>query len=253
MHGGDSDPLPNSNLIKETSLPSHQSEYIKSEADPDGTIHCPPSELGVCGNDCMHDGDPDPPLDSNLINNKKTDLSNHQSESIKWEADPDGIIHCPPSELGGCGNSVLNLREIFEKDKLNKLEMLALQMSKQLQPSDIISTDTCECSCSANHENSRKAATRENSTDNSIYCPISDDRKPDDLKHFQKHWVKGEPVIVQGVLNKMSHLSWEPPDMWSAIHGTNNSSEMKMVKAIDCLAFCEGSAIHSSNCKSMLH
>jgi len=65
--------------------------------------------------------------------------------------------------------------------------------------------------------------------------------------------VKGEPVIVQGVLNKMSHLSWEPPDMWSAIHGTNNSSEMKMVKAIDCLAFCEGSAIHSSNCKSMLH
>jgi len=239
MHGGDSDPLPNSNLIKETSLPSHQSEYIKSEADPDGTIHCPPSELGVCGNDCMHDGDPDPPLDSNLINNKKTDLSNHQSESIKWEADPDGIIHCPPSELGGCGNGVLNLREIFEKDKLNKLEMLALQMSKQLQPSDIISTDTCECSCSANHENSRKAATRENSTDNCIYCPISDDRKPDDLKHFQKHWVKGEPVIVQGVLKKMSHLRWEPPDMWSKVHGTNTSSEMKMVKAIDCLSCCE--------------
>ena len=38
MHGGGSDPLPNSNLIKETSLPSHQSECIKSEADSDGTV-----------------------------------------------------------------------------------------------------------------------------------------------------------------------------------------------------------------------
>ncbi|XP_014660243.1 lysine-specific demethylase JMJ25 isoform X3 [Setaria italica] len=288
MHGGDLGPSPNSNLIKETGLPSHQSESIKQEADPDGTIHCPPSELGGRGNDYMHGGDPDPLSDSNLINNKKTGLSSqqsesikweadpdgtihgpsselggcvhggdpdpppdsklinneetglpsHQSESVKWEADPDGTIHCPPSELGGCGNHVLELRQFFEKDRLSKLEMAALQMSKQLQP-DIISTDTCECSCSANHESSRKAATREKSADNCIYCPISDGGKPDDLKHFQKHWVKGEPVIVQGVLKKMSHFSWEPPAMWSEIHGTNSSSEMKKVKATDCLSCCE--------------
>ncbi|CAN6210618.1 unnamed protein product [Urochloa humidicola] len=237
MHGADPDPSPNSNLIKETGL-SHQSESIKWEADPDGTIHCPSYELGGCGND-LHGGDPDPSTDPSLINNKETCLPSHQSESIKWEADPDGTIQCPPSELGGCGNHALELRQIFEKDRLSKLEMVALEMSKQLQPSDIISTDTCECSCSANHESSRKAATRENSIDNCIYCPISDGGKPDDLKHFQKHWVKGEPVIVQGVLKKMSHFSWEPPDMWSEIHGTNSSSEMKKVKAIDCLSCCE--------------
>ncbi|XP_015696729.2 lysine-specific demethylase JMJ25-like isoform X2 [Oryza brachyantha] len=63
--------------------------------------------------------------------------------------------------------------------------------------------------------------------------------KPDDLTHFQKHWVKGEPVIVQQVLQKMSCLSWEPPDMWSKVHGTSTSPEMKNVRAIDCLSCCE--------------
>lgn len=220
------------------------------ECHLEGSCQEAPVDYPERGPDYMHGGDLGPSPNSNLI--KETGLPSHQSESVKWEADPDGTIHCPPSELGGCGNHVLELRQFFEKDRLSKLEMAALQMSKQLQP-DIISTDTCECSCSANHESSRKAATREKSADNCIYCPISDGGKPDDLKHFQKHWVKGEPVIVQGVLKKMSHFSWEPPAMWSEIHGTNSSSEMKKVKATDCLSCCEVSAIHSSNCKSMLH
>ncbi|CAL5064540.1 unnamed protein product [Urochloa decumbens] len=185
--------------------------------------------------DYMHGGDPLPDSVMNIY--KQTGLPNYQS--IKWEADPHGAIPCPPSELGGCGNHLLKLRQILEQDRLHKLEMVALQMSKQQQPSDIISTDICECSCSANHGSSRKAATRENSKDNFIYCPISDDGKPDDLKHFQKHWVKGEPVIVQGVLKKMSCLSWEPKHMWSQVHGTNTSSEMEKVKTIDCLSCCE--------------
>ncbi|KAJ1289559.1 hypothetical protein BS78_02G174100 [Paspalum vaginatum] len=186
------------------------------------------------GTEYMHGGDP-----SELSTDKETDLSSYQSESIKWEPDPDGTIHCPPSELGGCGNHVLELRQIFEKDKLIELEMEALRLSKQLEPSDIIRTDICECSCSANHGSSRKAASRGSSTDNCIYCPISDNGKPDDLKHFQKHWVKGEPVIVQGVLKKMSHLKWQPPEMWAELHGANTSSEMEKIKAIDCMSSCE--------------
>ncbi|KAF8688329.1 hypothetical protein HU200_042290 [Digitaria exilis] len=124
---------------------------------------------------------------------------------------------------------------------LSNLEMVGLQISKKLQPPDIITADICECSCSANHLSSRKAATRENSTDNYIYCPVSDDGKPDDLKHFQKHWVKGEPVIVQGVLKKMSDfdLSWKPEDMWSEVYGTDTSSGKEKVKAIDCMSCCE--------------
>jgi [histone H3]-dimethyl-L-lysine9 demethylase len=88
------------------------------------------------------------------------------------------------------------------KDWLSKLEMDALQISKQLDTSDTVRTDTHECSCSNNHESSRKAASREKSTDNYMYCPISDNGKPDELEHFQRHWVKGEPVIVQGIHKK---------------------------------------------------
>uniref|UniRef100_A0A0A9DX60 JmjC domain-containing protein n=1 Tax=Arundo donax TaxID=35708 RepID=A0A0A9DX60_ARUDO len=250
MHGGES--LINN---KETDLSSCQSKSIKWDADPDGTIHYPPSELGGCGNQetelssfqsksIKWDADPDgaihyPPSEFGGCGNKETELSSYQSKSIKWDADPDGTIHCPPSELGGCGNHVLKLRQILPKDQLSKLEMDALQMSKQLEISDIINTNTCECSCSGNHGNSRKAATRENSADSYIYCPISDNGKPDDLRHFQMHWVKGEPVIVQGVLEKMSQLNWEPKDMWLEVHGAHTSSEMQNVNAIDCLSCCE--------------
>ncbi|XP_066397318.1 lysine-specific demethylase JMJ26-like isoform X6 [Miscanthus floridulus] len=199
------------------------------------------------GVDYMHGGDCKPP--NNSENDRETGLSSYQSKSIKWEADPGGTIRCPPSELGGCGNHVLELKQIFETDRLSKLEMEALRLRNQIEPSDIISIDICECSCSTNHASSRKAATRENSTDNYIYCPISDDGKPDGLKHFQKHWVKGEPVIVQGVhnkmkdfcvqKNKMSELSWEPEKMWAEVHGANSSSQMKTVKTIDCMSCCE--------------
>ena len=82
------------------------------------------------------------------------------------------------------------------------------------------------------NKNSRKAASREKSADNYLYCPLSNDIKQDDLKHFQRHWIKGEPVIVRGVLEQMSQLSWEPALMWRAIRGSKASPELsrKMVR-----------------------
>ncbi|XP_066390206.1 lysine-specific demethylase JMJ26-like isoform X6 [Miscanthus floridulus] len=150
---------------------------------------------------------------------------------------------------GGDCDPPKNSENDRETDRISKLEMEALRLRNQIGPSDIISIDICECSCSANHASSRKAATRENSTDNYIYCPISNDGKPDGLKHFQKHWVKGEPVIVQGVHDKMSDfcfqknkmpgLSWKPEKMWAEVHGANTGSDMKTVKTVDCMSCCE--------------
>ncbi|EFH69625.1 hypothetical protein ARALYDRAFT_890022 [Arabidopsis lyrata subsp. lyrata] len=45
-----------------------------------------------------------------------------------------------------------------------------------------------------------KAACREGSEDNYLYCPSVRDVQKDDLKHFQHHWVKGEPVVVRNAL-----------------------------------------------------
>ncbi|CAM0951261.1 unnamed protein product [Alopecurus aequalis] len=186
------------------------------------------------GFDYMHGGDPLP----EPINCKGTNLPSCKPKTTKWAAFGK-LIRCPPTELGGCGEHILKLRQILPKDWLNNLEMDALRLSMQLEPSDIVSGYTCECPKCTKNENSRHAATRENSTDNYIYCPKSDNGKADDLSHFQSHWVKGEPVIVQGVVQKMPHLSWEPPHMWSEVHGASASSDMKNVKAIDCLACCE--------------
>lgn len=183
------------------------------------------------GIEYMHGGDPSP--ESKTF--KETDIS---SNTMKWPAISDGIIHCPPTDHGGCGNHVLRLRQIFPKDWLNRLEMDAVQFSKKLETSDV-SGYARECTCCTKNENARHASIRENSADNYLYCPTSDNGKTEDLTHFQSHWVKGEPVIVQGVLKKMPDLSWEPPHMWSEIHGANTSSDMENVKAIDCLSCCE--------------
>ncbi|CAA6666617.1 unnamed protein product [Spirodela intermedia] len=88
----------------------------------------------------------------------------------------------------------------------------------------------------------RKAACREDSTDNYLYCPTSRDIREGDVEHFQKHWVKGEPVIVRDVLEFTSGLSWEPMVMWRALREKTKSRagfEHFAVKAIDCLDWCE--------------
>ncbi|KAL5177932.1 Lysine-specific demethylase JMJ25 [Glycine soja] len=58
-----------------------------------------------------------------------------------------------------------------------------------------------------------------------------------DLRHFQWHWEKGEPVIVSNVLECTSGLSWEPLVMWRALcHVTNTKHGQHLAeKTIDCL------------------
>ncbi|XP_057546070.1 lysine-specific demethylase JMJ26-like isoform X2 [Amaranthus tricolor] len=61
------------------------------------------------------------------------------------------------------------------------------------------------------------------------------------IDHFQKHWTRGEPVIVRDVFKEGSGLSWEPMVMWRAFRGAKKimKEDTLNVKAIDCLDWCE--------------
>ncbi|KAH1226988.1 Lysine-specific demethylase JMJ25 [Glycine max] len=63
-----------------------------------------------------------------------------------------------------------------------------------------------------------------------------------DLRHFQWHWEKGEPVIVSNVLECTSGLSWEPLVMWRALRHVTNTKHGQYLaeKTIDCLDWTAG-------------
>ncbi|KAG4950678.1 hypothetical protein JHK86_043917 [Glycine max] len=88
----------------------------------------------------------------------------------------------------------------------------------------------------------RKAASWEDLTDNYLFCSKAVDPQYKDLRHFQWHWEKGEPVIVSNVLECTSGLSWEPLVMWRALrHVTNTKHGQHLAeKTIDCLDWTEG-------------
>ncbi|CAL1412881.1 unnamed protein product [Linum trigynum] len=187
------------------------------------------------GLDYMHGGDP-----LNCFPSQFPEGMTEPSIALLWNANKDGSIPCPPEEIGGCGDSVLQLKRIFPTGWISDLTEKA---RKFLGTSDT-RQQSLPCKCGeTGREMVRRAASREASEDDYLYCPVSEDIiEEEDLLHFQKHWAKGEPVIVRDVLDATTHLSWEPRVMMRALCENANSdisSKMSQVKAIDCLAACE--------------
>ncbi|KAJ6792048.1 lysine-specific demethylase JMJ25-like isoform X2 [Iris pallida] len=160
----------------------------------------------------------------------------------KWEATSDGSIPCPSEELGGCGGSILELKCLFPENWLQELLEKACAVEERCEFLNRSDDSTC-CSClpESGKEVLRKASYREHSDDNLLYCPAARDVQQGQLEHFQKHWVRGEPVIVRDVLEFTSGLSWEPMVMWRAVREklrAKASSENFEVEAINCLNLC---------------
>ncbi|XVE77455.1 hypothetical protein DITRI_Ditri13aG0064100 [Diplodiscus trichospermus] len=183
------------------------------------------------------------PLDSSVKSCKEL-----EGVAFGWKANENGSIPCPPKDLGGCGGGLLELRCMFEETAVVKLVENAERIARVLNLEKISETSYQQCPCydsiaevDLNKCKVRKAASREDSDDNCLYCPLARDIQNVDLNHFQSHWAKGEPVIVRQVLENVSGVSWEPMVMWHAFRQISNTKHGRHldVTAIDCLDWCE--------------
>jgi len=171
-----------------------------------------------------------------------------------WLADSDGGIPCPKADVN-CGHGFLELRSILPPNCISELVCKAKELEETIKLQDAEGTFDNRCSClkhvgnaSDIHNNTRKAASREDSRENFLYCPKAVNLDNEDLRHFQWHWRKGEPIIVSNVLECTSGLSWEPLVMWRAFRQIRNTKHKTLsdVKAIDCLDWCEVCSISQS-------
>ncbi|KAJ0972405.1 hypothetical protein J5N97_020364 [Dioscorea zingiberensis] len=203
------------------------------------------------GKDYLHGG---PPQSTSKRLESAMDVCDDENNEERlnalreWKANGNGSIPCPSKKIGGCGNSVLELKCIFPESLLQNLEEKAASIVAQKRPE--LLPDLCtRCSCftvtgELNFASTflRKAACRKDSDDNYLFSPRAIDIQSGDLEHFQKHWAKGEPLIVCDVLELTYGLSWAPMVMWRALRDRAQSKdalEKFAVKAIDCLDWCE--------------
>ncbi|XP_009357482.2 LOW QUALITY PROTEIN: lysine-specific demethylase JMJ25 [Pyrus x bretschneideri] len=184
------------------------------------------------GYDYIHGGDPAPdccPL---------KESEDHIKPLTEWKANSDATVSCAPKEMGGCGDCVLDLKRILPADCISNLVVKAKYLLETFQKE----RSTFKHNCETRRDMLRKAASREGSCDNFLFCPDSKDTlKEEELLHFKEHWVNGEPVIVKNVLEQANGLSWEPMVMWRALSENMDatSTQYSEVKTIDCLAGCE--------------
>ncbi|CAN4112918.1 unnamed protein product [Withania somnifera] len=167
----------------------------------------------------------------------------------EWKSNEDGSIPCAPQNFGGCGKGILELKCLMKEKEHAVSELLARaeDISKrfELERMPEIPQGSCFCWNSVDQNDMKKnelckAASRDG-CDDYLYCPAAKDLQQEDLKHFQCHWLKGEPVIVRNVLETASGLSWEPMVMWRACRQIKNLNHPLLldVIAINCLDWCE--------------
>lgn len=155
-----------------------------------------------------------------------------------WQANSDGSIPCPPPEFGGCGHSSLNLSRIF---KMNWVAKLVKNVEEMVSGCRIHDAGSIE-NIGLDDPRLCQYAHREDSDDNFLYCPATQDIKSDGIGNFRKHWARGEPIIVKQVFDSPSTSSWDPMVIWRGIQETadeKTKDENRVVKAIDCFDWSE--------------
>ncbi|XP_021719520.1 uncharacterized protein LOC110687212 isoform X2 [Chenopodium quinoa] len=142
-------------------------------------------------------------------------------------------ISCPPMELGGCDNSLLDLRCIFPLNWTKELEISAKETASEhdsLHTNGVVHCSSC-VSISQGGDKSKElaASSRKESDDNLLYCPSMSDDHDCLLSHFQKRWRKGHPIKIRNVLQCVWGLSWDPLAMFCGYleNGLSNCKNLK--------------------------
>jgi len=197
-------------------------------------VSCPPMELGG--------------RDTDMIDLTATSTLPERTNCNDIEK-----VSCPPTELGGCGTGLLDLLCIFPSTLLREMEVKAEEIVCSY---DFPETSDKSSSCSLcfdtdlntdRYNQLQKAAERGDASDNCLFCPTVLDISGDNFEHFQKHWGKGQPIVVQDVLQSTSNISWNPLFMFctyleQSITKYENNKELLE----SCLDWCEVSI--STNC-----
>ncbi|KAK7244029.1 hypothetical protein RIF29_38847 [Crotalaria pallida] len=164
------------------------------------------------------------------------------------QANCNGIdsVSCPPTELGGCGNNLLNLRCVFPISWIKEMEVNA---EKIVCSYDFSETSDKSSGCSLCFDTDLKtnrckllqeAALREGSNDNCLFYPTVLDINGSNFEHYQKHWGKGHPMAVRDVLQSTLNLSWNPLIMFCTyLERSIASYENNKDLLESCLDWCE--------------
>lgn len=174
---------------------------------------------------------------------------NFPAISPNWEhlKDDDGSLMCPPVSFDGCGDGLLDLQSIFSPSWVSELQADGENIINSYdfpQRLDNSSCSTCESMKRKGGRNIalKKAAGREDSSDNLLYHPVMTVPSDKNSSHFQKHWDMGHPVIVQKVLNGAEERNWDPLVMFCT-YLRERSNKCRDDKAstmtIDSLDWCE--------------
>ncbi|KAH0739830.1 hypothetical protein KY290_038535 [Solanum tuberosum] len=155
----------------------------------------------------------------------------------KWKPMENGAISCPPKDMGGCSEGTLYLRCLFSELLIFELLLRAKEIAQKCNLHIDSALDHYSSKSKGEPSTSgpkvRKAAARENSSDNYLFSPAAVDIQSTNSMHFRFSFSKGEPVIVTDVHDRALRLSWEPTVIWSACRQT-----MKAVDILNCSNWC---------------
>lgn len=166
---------------------------------------------------------------SNCLKNRRTSTSQSGPNVV---AEKNGSLFC----VNKCGRTLMYLRDILEETWISNLETRAEKINNKSKinlPPDNKHDSLFPETSSDYHI---RAANREGSNDNYLYCRLSKDAE-DDLIRFRNHLSKGEPVVIKDVLDQTRGISWEPMVMSRALCEHVNPkvrSEMSELQVIDC-------------------